>query len=126
MKRSDKNSGRKLISAAIDMLTKNKVSVFFFPEGTRKVEGTLGEFKVGAFKVAMDAGVRIVPVTISGARDIMPPRGTPALGYGEPIIKIHDPIETQGQTLEDLMAKVRTTIESGLTDVDRIESAKTK
>jgi len=47
------------------------VSVFFFPEGTRSRTGELGAFKIGAFKLALQTGAPIVPVAISGTRDLL-------------------------------------------------------
>jgi len=43
-----------------------------FPEGTRSADGTLGEFKRGALYLAIKSGKEIVPVTIIGAREILP------------------------------------------------------
>lgn len=42
-------------------------------EGTRSRDGRLGQFKRGPFTMAQRAGVRIVPVTITGVTDAMPP-----------------------------------------------------
>ncbi|MBI3324934.1 MAG: 1-acyl-sn-glycerol-3-phosphate acyltransferase [Candidatus Omnitrophica bacterium] len=47
------------------------ISVFFFPEGTRSFTGELGAFKNGAFKLAIDAGIPVVPVAISGTRELL-------------------------------------------------------
>lgn len=47
------------------------VSVFFFPEGTRSQTGELGAFKNGAFKLAVETGAPVVPVAISGTRDLL-------------------------------------------------------
>lgn len=43
------------------------------PEGTRSRDGRLGQFKRGPFTMAQRVGVRIVPVTITGVTDAMPP-----------------------------------------------------
>jgi 1-acyl-sn-glycerol-3-phosphate acyltransferase len=50
-------------------------SLVIFPEGTRSADGTVGPFKAGSLKLALKAGVPIVPVTISGSKNIMP-KGT--------------------------------------------------
>ena len=47
------------------------VSVFFFPEGTRSRTGELGPFKNGAFKLALETGIPVVPIAISGTRDLL-------------------------------------------------------
>lgn len=66
-------------------------SILIFPEGTRSVDGEVGEFKRGAFLLALKANKRIVPVTIIGTNKILPKgslkaiRGEVKLIVGEPI-----------------------------------------
>ena len=47
------------------------VSIAMFPEGTRSKSGEVGRFKQGAFALAKDAGVEILPVVMHGTRDII-------------------------------------------------------
>lgn len=47
------------------------VSVMIFPEGTRSLDGNIGEFKKGGFFLAHDAGVQIIPVVLNGTWSIM-------------------------------------------------------
>lgn len=90
--RKDKNSGRKTIQTSENLL-KHGIPVLYFSEGTRKVDPTaaLGEFKPGAFIAAYDAQVPVLPVTISGARAMLPPGGL-LLGYGDIEVTIHPPV----------------------------------
>src|SRR4029077_16674852 len=44
-----------------------RISVLFFPEGTRSADGALGQFREGAFRLAIDAGVDVLPLAILGA-----------------------------------------------------------
>jgi 1-acyl-sn-glycerol-3-phosphate acyltransferase len=44
--------------------------MFFFPEGTRSVDGVIKPFKLGAFKLAQSAGVSVVPIVIHGAGEL--------------------------------------------------------
>ncbi|MFI3247939.1 MAG: lysophospholipid acyltransferase family protein [Rikenellaceae bacterium] len=46
-------------------------SVAIFPEGTRSRSGEIGRFKAGAFNLAREAGVDILPIVIDGTRDII-------------------------------------------------------
>lgn len=46
-------------------------SVFIFPEGTRSKDGKVAKFKRGAFKIAEKSGKKIVPISISGSRNIV-------------------------------------------------------
>ncbi|MEE9614366.1 MAG: lysophospholipid acyltransferase family protein [Thermodesulfobacteriota bacterium] len=58
------------ISDASEKL-KAGTSLFMFPEGTRNVKDELLPFKRGCFMLAVKSGVPIVPIAISGTRDIM-------------------------------------------------------
>lgn len=50
------------------------VSVAIFPEGTRSKTGEIGRFKSGAFRLAQEAGVDILPIVAYGTRDLITPR----------------------------------------------------
>ena len=52
-------------------LVKKGYSIVIFPEGTRGKGGPMGEFKYGAFKIAVKAGVPIIPVRIEGSYKVM-------------------------------------------------------
>jgi 1-acyl-sn-glycerol-3-phosphate acyltransferase len=62
-----------------------------FPEGTRNRGGHVGEFKPGAFQVAITAGVQVLPVAMSGAGAVLPAGGfrvrpgTIRVRFGAPI-----------------------------------------
>lgn len=47
------------------------MSVLFFPEGTRSRTGEVGSFKNGAFKLAVETGIPVVPIAVSGTRDLL-------------------------------------------------------
>ena len=68
--RTDKEKAIEALKPAIDSL-KSGISIVIFPEGTRSYDYTLGSFKKGAFHIAMEAGVPIVPIVpvISPADD---------------------------------------------------------
>lgn len=51
------------------------VSVGLFPEGTRSSDGNLGNFKAGAFRVAVQKQVPVLPVAIEGSRFLLPKGG---------------------------------------------------
>lgn len=69
--RKDKEKAIEAMAPAVEAL-KNGTSLIIFPEGTRSKNYTLGAFKKGAFHMAMQAGVPIVPVIIRNAHDAMP------------------------------------------------------
>jgi 1-acyl-sn-glycerol-3-phosphate acyltransferase len=53
-------------------IREGNISVIIFPEGTRTVDGSIGEFKRGGFLLATRTGVPIVPVVIRGTHEVLP------------------------------------------------------
>jgi 1-acyl-sn-glycerol-3-phosphate acyltransferase len=49
----------------------NGKTLFFFPEGTRSIDGTIGKFKKGAFQLAVKTGTQILPCHIDGTFHIL-------------------------------------------------------
>ena len=75
----------------------NNTSIIIFPEGTRSKDKTLGSFKKGAFHLAMQAGVPIIPIVLRNAADAMPKGG--ALFRATAIeIKVLPPVSTKRWT----------------------------
>ena len=91
-------------------------SYVVYPEGTRSPDGRLLPFKKGAFIMAMDAGVPVVPVTVAGGTAVMPKGGVRI--YPSTIrITVHEPIPAGAysrETLADLINLARTKIQSAL------------
>ncbi|HEU4390805.1 MAG TPA: lysophospholipid acyltransferase family protein [Blastocatellia bacterium] len=93
-------------------------SYVVYPEGTRSPDGKLQQFKKGAFRMAVEAGVPVVPITISGSTAIMP-KGELRVSPATVRMTIHDPIPTSGKTLEnvdDLLEATRERILSELVE----------
>ena len=65
---------RLALKPAVDALRAGR-SVVIAPEGTRSRDGKLGSFKLGAFHMARQAGVPIVPIIIHNAQDALPYKG---------------------------------------------------
>ena len=80
-------------------------SFVIFPEGTRNkgAEGSLLEFKSGAFRVATKAKAPIVPLAITGSRDIME-NNHMFMHPAHVTIRVLEPIETEGLTKEEIRA----------------------
>jgi 1-acyl-sn-glycerol-3-phosphate acyltransferase len=90
-----------------------------FPEGTRSRNGKLLPFKKGPFHVAMEAGVPVVPVTITGSHEAWP-KGKMSLRKGEVVVTFHPPIDPhQFARKGELLAAVRAAIDSGLPEAYR-------
>jgi 1-acyl-sn-glycerol-3-phosphate acyltransferase len=109
--RNNRESAFKSLAVAANQI-KNGVSVLIFPEGTRSRDGKIQSFKKGGFVMAIDAGVPIVPVVITGTRAIMP-KGKFRVYKGHVRMDIQKPIPTSTYTRETkaaLMEGVRRVI----------------
>ena len=95
-------------------LTRQNISIWMAPEGTRSSSGELLPFKKGGFILALQAGLPIVPVGLSGPRDVLPKHAL-ALRLGQRVrVRFGRPIETAHLTISDrdrLMQQVREAIE---------------
>ncbi|KKN09905.1 hypothetical protein LCGC14_1041950 [marine sediment metagenome] len=65
--------------------------VGIFPEGTRSLDGTLGEFKTGAVRLAVEMQVPIVPMAVIGSRNALP-KGNLVMKPTQVIVRVADPI----------------------------------
>lgn len=90
--RGDGGESMKSLNEAISAMKESK-SILIYPEGTRSVDGTLGEFKRGAFVLAEKAGKKIVPVTVIGTNKILPKGTTKILKGAKVRIIISEPME---------------------------------
>lgn len=94
LERGDKKSGVAALVECRARLEQN-VSVMIFPEGTRSHSGELGEFKDGAFRIAIDTGVPILPLAVIGTRDALIKHDW-RFGVSHAEVKVLDPISTDG------------------------------
>lgn len=113
--RSARERSKEAVSRAVEALKRGQ-TFLIFPEGTRSRTGELGAFKKGAFIAAQEAGSRIVPIAVQGTAALLP-RGGLRIRPGSVSVRILDPVEAGGYTLEDrdrLMAEVRGRIKTAL------------
>lgn len=68
-------------------------SLIVFPEGTRSVDGAVARFKGGSFVLAVEAGIPVVPVSISSSRHVMR-KGELTVRPGDVALTVHEPIDT--------------------------------
>lgn len=97
-------------------LASDGASFLIAPEGTRSRTGKLLPFKKGGFHMAIDSQVPILPITVTGAFELMPP-GSLAIRSGTIEIFLHDPVETKGISPRDrqkLIESVRAPMEETL------------
>ena len=87
---------------AVDAIRANR-SVVIAPEGTRSRDGVLKRFKRGAFHIAQQAGVPIVPIVIHNAQDALPYKGL-FVRPAEVKVTVLEPIATDDWEAEDVPA----------------------
>ena len=88
---------------------KNGASIAIFPEGSRTRTGKMGVFKKGAYQMALDLKLPIVPITINGSYEVMP-INTYRINPHKMEMIIHDPIYLDNvppENLREVAVKVR-------------------
>ncbi|MGM0418246.1 MAG: lysophospholipid acyltransferase family protein, partial [Thermodesulfobacteriota bacterium] len=97
--RGDKKSIAQMMADAEETLKKGS-SVFIFPEGTRSETGVLRPFKPGAFKLAKDLQLPILPIVINGTINALPKYSIKYNGVHHMELKIMEPVEYE--TIKDM------------------------
>ena len=104
-------SGPKAILETYDHarhVLRDGVSLVVFPEGARTFTGHMGKFLRGAFQLAEEIQLPVVPVTIDGSFDVLPrQRGFNFLTWHPLRLVIHKPIMPMGQGDENVKASLR-------------------
>ena len=70
----------------------NGVCTVIFPEGTRSLNGEVGRFKRGAFQIAWDLGLPIIPLSLDGCYEVLP-KGKPFVYHAPVHMHIGEPID---------------------------------
>lgn len=110
--RSNRAAAIKSIREEAATVVRNGVSVMVFPEGTRSQDGSLRSFKKGAFNLALESGVPILPIVLHGTYSVMPPDRI-RIRPGNVILEICPPVTVSDHTMETrdaLLEKVRSVI----------------
>ncbi len=110
--RSNSTTAIERLNKEKDQKLKDGWSVLIYPEGTRTPDGFLKEFKKGAFMMAVQTGIPILPVVCNGAFKILPKK---MLDFRPGLVKltICPPIPTKGLSeidVPELMSKTRQAI----------------
>lgn len=95
---------------------KGGASVMVFPEGSRCKDGHIGAFRRGAFTLADELQLSVVPMTINGSYDVMP-RGSFLINYHPLSLTIHpviDPVSQGAENIEHLKEESFKAISSAL------------
>jgi len=99
---------------------KNGASIVIFPEGSRTKTGKMGIFKKGAYQMALDLKLPIVPITINGTYNVMP-RGSFWINPHKTELIIHDPIPTKDLVFDNLREAaltIRTLTDQSKTEIE--------
>lgn len=98
--RGDKASIVSAMKGCNDRLSK-RTSVMLFPEGTRTRDGSLGEFKDGAFRIAIDHQVPILPLVVNGSFEALQ-AGSWKMNVTDAEVRVLEPVPTEGLTKKDV------------------------
>jgi len=109
--RGNSQQAKKTIIKAIDVV-KSGVSVIIYPEGTRSRDGNIQKFKKGGFILAIDGQIPIMPMVISGSREIMSKKSL-HLHKGEIRIRFHSGIRLSRRNWPGCVTRTQKTPSSG-------------
>lgn len=102
VRRHDPSSRGRALEECRDRLRK-RVSVIILPEGTRSASGELLPFRDGAFRLAVEEQVPILPIAVAGTRHALP-KGSGLFGRACAEARVLPPVETAGLGLADVPA----------------------
>lgn len=107
-------SSRAAINDGVRLAAERGYSLIVFPEGTRSDTDELLPFKKGAFRIAIDTGLPILPVVIEGTDRISKP-GSKLFHPGRARVRILPPVETADLTNRDDLTDLMNTVEASIT-----------
>ena len=99
--RQDTAAAIEEMTALVDVMRVEGKSVAMSPEGTRAISPKLAQFKKGAFHLAMQAGVPIVPIVIHNSVDVQP-KGDMLYHPGTVEVEVLPPVETNTWTVDTI------------------------
>jgi len=109
VRRGERTSAREAMAACRDRLRK-RVSVMIYPEGTRTRTGEMLPFKDGAFRLAIDAQVPVLPLVCVGTREAIRADSW-KVGPARGVVHVLEPVPTTGLTSRDT-ARLREQVRS--------------
>jgi 1-acyl-sn-glycerol-3-phosphate acyltransferase len=116
--RQSRDKSRQELLASADVLHAG-TSIWIAPEGTRSIDGALGEFRKGGFHLALQSGCRILPVSISGTRAVLPAKSASITDGCTVQVTVHAPVAARQfgeERRDELVSEVRRAIASALPD----------
>ena len=104
--RKDHDQAVEALGALVDTMRVEGKSVCVSPEGTRSITPKLAPFKKGAFHLAIQAGVPIVPIVIRNSVDVMP-KGSAIYHPATVDVEVLQPVDTSAWTAETIDEHVK-------------------
>ena len=95
---------RETLAAAEKILT-GGMSLVVFPEGSRTPDGKIHRFKKGAYQIADDLSLPVVPLTIDGSYRVLS-KNSKLIRPGKIVLTVHDPIFPQADGHYDMDALI--------------------
>ncbi len=112
--RGDRESVVAMLEQCSKLLRKGS-PVLFFPEGTRSKDGNLRPFKDGAFELAIEHGVPLIPVAVHGTGSALPKHGMVLQEHVDGWVQVMDPLDPADfGTVDALRDAARERIETAL------------
>ena len=110
---------KKTYQDARDILEHANCSVVVFPEGARSFTGHMGEFRKGAFMLADELQLPVVPLTINGSFRVMPRMKDWHFANWHPLsLTIHQPIYPVGQGPQNIQATLNQAYDSVMSSLE--------
>jgi 1-acyl-sn-glycerol-3-phosphate acyltransferase len=103
VRRSGDGAYAALLAAARAALAAGR-TVVIYPEGTRSTDGSVGEFRSGALRLARECGVPIVPVAVLGTAEVLPKGGR--FSRAPMQVRIGEPVDPDTVTAPQLREQV--------------------
>jgi 1-acyl-sn-glycerol-3-phosphate acyltransferase len=119
IRRGDRESIRRMMEHCRAHLARG-VPVLLFPEGTRSQDGHLQPFKDGAFRLAVEANVPVIPVVITGTSDALPKHGLVLRQWMRAEVRVLDPLDpAEFPSMDALRDATRAAIAAALPEANR-------
>jgi 1-acyl-sn-glycerol-3-phosphate acyltransferase len=117
--RGNEQSKIEMLERSYNCLKKG-ISIMIFPEGTRALNNEIGFFKRGAFQLALQANVPILPVLIDGTGGILPKHGLIFSSGHQIRVRVLDPVDPEDfgtDSPESLALKFTSLMSTGLDEL---------
>lgn len=123
--RFDRAKAVQQMNAVVDQIQSKKLKVFVFPEGTRNHEGSLLPFKKGAFHIAVQSQVPIIPVVFSSYKSMYSKKNKIFKG-GKIVITCLPPVSTSGLSKDNIPELLESVRNSMIETYNRTSDVKDK